>query len=266
MATVVHCAASVRFDLSLEEARATNVEGTRRVAQLAGRARERGAPGRLVHVSTAYVHGRTDALGREDGPGPAPVHRNTYEVTKHEAEQVARALGDGVAVVRPSIVVGDSVTGWTSSFNVIYVPLRAAAQRQLTVVPGPADAWLDLIPVDQVASVITALALRPELTGTFQAVAGPDAPRLQPFADAVCRVLDIPPPACEPAAAEQLGLYAPYVDVAAPFELTRARELGVDPVPVDELVPRLLAFAEAAGWGRTPLPRAVPWGVEAARV
>lgn len=264
-ATVVHCAASVRFDLSLEEARATNVEGTRRVVQLAAAARERGAAGRLVHVSTAYVHGRTGELAREDGPGAAPVHRNTYEVTKYEAEEVARSLGDGVAVVRPSIVVGDAETGWTSSFNVIYVPLRAAARSLLTVVPGPGDAWLDLVPVDQVARVIASLALRPELTGTFQAVAGTEAPRLQPFADAVCRVMGIPPAACEPAAAEQLGLYAPYADVAAPFELRRARELGVAPVAVDELVPRLLAFAEAAGWGRTPVPRAVPWTAAAAR-
>lgn len=258
-ATVVHCAASVRFDLSLEEARRVNVGGTRQMVALAARARELGAPGRLVHVSTAYVHGRTNVLAREDGPERAPAHRNTYEQTKLEAEHETRALTGGVAIVRPSIVVGDAVTGWTSSFNVIYVPLKAAARGLLTVVPGPADAWLDLVPVDQVAEVVAALVRRPELDGVFQAVAGEEAPRLQPFADVVCEVLGIAPAACEPAAAEQLGLYAPYADVASPFELGRARELGVRPIAVDELVPRLLAFAETAGWGRAPQPRPVAW-------
>jgi len=35
---IVHCAASVSFGLSLEQARAINVEGTRRMLELAGRA------------------------------------------------------------------------------------------------------------------------------------------------------------------------------------------------------------------------------------
>ena len=34
---IVHCAASVSFGMSLEEARAINVEGTRRMLELAGR-------------------------------------------------------------------------------------------------------------------------------------------------------------------------------------------------------------------------------------
>ena len=50
--TVVHCGASISFDLPLEEARRINVDGTRAVLDLAGRA---GA--RVVHVSTAYVAG-----------------------------------------------------------------------------------------------------------------------------------------------------------------------------------------------------------------
>src|SRR6202012_2766685 len=47
-AAVVHCAASVRFDLPLEEAREINVVGTERVVALCERARALGARGRLV--------------------------------------------------------------------------------------------------------------------------------------------------------------------------------------------------------------------------
>jgi len=50
---VCHCAASISFDLPLEEARAINVEGTR---AMLGLARAAGAR-RFVHVSTAYVAG-----------------------------------------------------------------------------------------------------------------------------------------------------------------------------------------------------------------
>lgn len=257
---VVHCAASVRFDLLLDEARAINVAGTQQMADLAAAARTRGARGRMVHVSTAYVHGRSEGLAREDGPGGAPEHRNTYEQTKLEAEHVARGLGDDVAVVRPSIVVGDAQTGWTNSFNVVYVPLRAATKGLLTVIPGKAEAWLDLVPVDQVARVITTLALDESASsGTFQAVAGEDAMRLEPFAHIVCEILGIPPAVCEPAAAEQLGLFAPYTDVRGPFELARARGLGMEPVAAGDLVPRLMSFAADARWGKVAIPRTVTW-------
>ncbi len=48
---VIHCAATVRFDHSLEEARRINVEGTRRVLDIAGQARgaqERGLRGHCL--------------------------------------------------------------------------------------------------------------------------------------------------------------------------------------------------------------------------
>src|SRR5437764_8498464 len=55
--TIVHGAASVSFALSLEEARETNVEGTRRVLELAARARDLGVLEHYAHISTAYVAG-----------------------------------------------------------------------------------------------------------------------------------------------------------------------------------------------------------------
>ena len=43
MTMIVHCAASVSFDQSLADARAINVDGTRRMLELAGRAQQLGA-------------------------------------------------------------------------------------------------------------------------------------------------------------------------------------------------------------------------------
>ena len=85
---VCHCAASITFDLPLDEARAINVDGTQRDA------RARPTPSarrRFVHVSTAYVAGTHDrARSREDMLGE-PEFRNTYEQTKCEAERLVGA-------------------------------------------------------------------------------------------------------------------------------------------------------------------------------
>ncbi len=256
-AAIVHCAASVRFDLSEDQAEAINVTGTERMVELAERARELGAAGRFVHVSTAYVHGRTVGLALESGPAKAPEFRNTYELTKHRAEQVVARL-EGAAIVRPSIIVGDSVSGWTSSFNVVYVPLRALVSGVLKVVPTPADTLLDLVPVDQVVDVICGLLDDPEISGVVQAVSGEMAPRMEKFARLALEHVGLPMTDCVPTAAEQIGIYAPYADMSAHFEFGRAGQFGVRPVPIERLVPLMLDHAEAARWGRQRVLRPSP--------
>ena len=58
-------------------------------------------------------------------------YRNTYEQTKAEAEALVRSrLGSLPGVIlRPSIIVGDSRTGVTSSFKMMYWPLKIYARR-----------------------------------------------------------------------------------------------------------------------------------------
>ena len=62
----MHCAASISFDLPLDEARAINVEGTREIIALRARGQAAGRLDRFVHVSTAYVAGITEGTFRED--------------------------------------------------------------------------------------------------------------------------------------------------------------------------------------------------------
>jgi thioester reductase-like protein len=256
-AAIVHCAASVRFDLSVDDADLINVSGTERVVELAERARLLGATGRFVHVSTAYVHGRMTSLARESGPSHTPEFRNTYELTKHRAEAVVSRLTDS-AIVRPSIIVGDSLTGWTSSFNVIYPPLRALVTGVLEVVPADGEAILDLVPVNHVVDIICGLLEDPSIAGPVQVVGGMTAPTIEQFARVAYAHVGVPMTPCVPSAADQIGVYAPYVDVRARFEFNRAAELGLSPVPIDELLPRLLDHAFAAQWGRKPVLRPSP--------
>ena len=56
--------------------------------------------------------------------------------------------------MRPSIIVGDSRSGWTSAFNVLYWPLRAFARGLFEAVPAVASAPVDVVPVDYVADGI----------------------------------------------------------------------------------------------------------------
>ena len=170
IATIVHCGASISFDLPLEDARRINVDGTRAVLDLAERA---GA--RVVHVSTAYVSGaRPGRFGEDDLDLERPF-RNSYERTKAEAELLVRGSGLDVAVARPSIVVGESASGWTSAFNVLYFPLRAFARGLLDVVPADPDGLIDAIAVDHVVAGLLALHDDAALTGTYALAAGPAA-------------------------------------------------------------------------------------------
>src|ERR1035438_7361821 len=125
---VIHSAATVRFDHSLHEARRINVEGTRRLLDFASGARQLRS---LAYVGTAYVAGERTGLIREDELAIGQTYRNTYEQTKAEAEALVRSRLHSLpgVILRPSIIVGDSQTGATSSFKMMYWPLKIYARR-----------------------------------------------------------------------------------------------------------------------------------------
>ncbi len=153
---VIHSAATVRFDHSLDEARRINVEGTRRILDFAGGARRLRS---FAYVGTAYVAGERSDLVRENELAVGQSYRNTYEQTKAEAEALVRSRLDSLpgVILRPSIIVGDSRTGVTSSFKMMYWPLKIYARRLWRTVPGYPDAVLDIVPVDFVASSVARL-------------------------------------------------------------------------------------------------------------
>ena len=170
---VIHSAATVRFDHTLDEARRINVEGTRRMLDFAAGARQLRS---LAYVGTAYVAGERNGLVREDELDVGQSFRNTYEQTKSEAEALVRSrLGSLPGVIlRPSIIVGDSRTGVTSSFKMMYWPLKIYSRRLWRTVPGYPDAVLDIVPVDYVAAAVSRLAFDEAALGqAFHLCAGP---------------------------------------------------------------------------------------------
>jgi thioester reductase-like protein len=260
---VLHCAASIAFDLPLDEARTINVEGTREVVGFARECKNLGRLDRFVHVSTAYVCGHHAGTFGEGPATDGRAFRNTYEQTKWEAEQVVRAAPDlAPAIARPSIVMGESDTGWTPAFNVLYWPLRAFSRGLFDEIPGLPAAHVDIVPVDYVADALVHL-LDAGDQGEFNLVAGRDAPFATDLLELACRRFERPPPRVvdpdDVAADEQRAVYLPYFDMEVVFDDARAREVldpaGIRPPRLVDYFGTLIDYAEAVSWGKRGMTR-----------
>jgi long-chain acyl-CoA synthetase len=282
---VVHCAATVSFGLSLRASRATNVGGTRRMLEFANRCDTHGGLRRFSYISTAYVAGVHPGCFSEDDLDVEQRFRNPYEQSKYEAERlVERWRGRlPITVMRPSIIVGERDTGWTTSFNVLYWPLRAFARGAYAVLPAHRDAPVDIVSVDYVADAVFALSQARETEGaTFHLTAGRHASSVGELVELASEFFRRPRPRLvHPTLYRRLvhpvltrattdeqhrralarsELYFPYFAMSVHYDDRRSRVAlrGADikPSPLRTYFDQLAQFAVAADWGRTPIPRA----------
>jgi thioester reductase-like protein len=167
LSDIFHCAATTNLDLPIETARQVNVEGTKFIAQLALTAAEKGGNAWLHHVSTAFVAGDTDRIVRSDEVYTQAQFRNSYERTKSEAEAVVRGIQHVLptTIYRPSVIVGDSLTGRTSAFNVLYLPAKLLIKGVCKALPALPHTPFDVVPIDYVAQAIAQLSSRPQAVG-----------------------------------------------------------------------------------------------------
>jgi thioester reductase-like protein len=283
---IVHGAAAVSFELGLETARAVNVEGTRRALEFARRCHGRGGLSRFSYISTAYVAGEHSGCFSEDELDVGQRFRNSYEQSKFEAELlVAGSQGRlPITVLRPSIVVGERGSGWTSSFNVLYWPLRAFARGAYVALPARRDSPVDVVPVDYVADAIFALGQAREAEGaTFHLTAGAHASSVGELVELATAFFKRPAPRLiQPAlyrwvvhpllvrssrderyrrALARSEVFFPYFAAKARYDDRRSRVAlapeGIAPAPLRTYFDRLVEFALAAEWGRRPIARAV---------
>ena len=164
---VIHGAASVAFDLPIKKAREVNVEGTRRMLTLAeGMARVSEFEG-FGYISTAFVAGERSGTVFERELDVGQSFTNTYEQSKCEAEKLVGSYQDRlpIRIFRPSIVAGHSSSGETSSFKVLYWPLKAFARRLVLCIPGDPESCYDIVPVDFVAEALLHIAERQDSSG-----------------------------------------------------------------------------------------------------
>ena len=162
---VIHCAAVTDFNRTDGSLEATNIAGTEQVAAFAA-----AANAVLYHVSTAFVHTTVDGDRGRTAVG--------YAASKSAAEQVVRSSGVPHVIFRPSVVIGDSVTGEIAAFQGLH---RVAAGMFAGIVPIiPFDpGWpIDFVPADVVADAIARVVQNRVDEGEFWLSAGERALRL----------------------------------------------------------------------------------------
>ena len=194
--SVIHCAASLTFyGPRGEEPWTSNVDGTRRILDFCDAA----GVSEMHYVSTAYVAGSGKMFYEHDFDAGQEL-RNDYEKSKFEAESIVRSADflKRLTVYRPSIVVGDSVTGFTTTFHGFYavlklahtmvcrLPMGSTSGRGLLAALGMnGSERKNFVPVDWVTDVFDHIFSHSELHGQTYHLTTPRPPLLTDFVDMV---------------------------------------------------------------------------------
>ena len=194
--SVIHCAASLTFyGAPGEEPWLSNIEGTRRILDFCDTA---GVPD-MHYVSTAYVAGSSKTFGEHDLDIGQEL-RNDYEKSKFEAEKTVRQANflKRLTVYRPSIVVGDSASGYTTTFHGFYAVLKLAhtmvsrlpmgstsGRNLLSALGMNGSERKNFVPVDWVTNVFDHIFSRPQLHGQTYHLTTPSPPLLTDFVDMI---------------------------------------------------------------------------------
>lgn len=183
---VIHAAARATPWGSAAEFQRDNVAATQHVIDFC---LAHGRP-RLVYVSSSSVFYQDGPqLGLTEGSPIGPRFVNRYAETKAAGERLVQAYPGSWAIARPRAVFGPGDT-------VLFPRILAAAKagklpRFETGAAGPAMG--DLIYVDTLVDYLLALALRPELTRTYNLTNAQPVP-IQDFLFDVFARLGLPAP------------------------------------------------------------------------
>jgi len=176
--SVINNAASLQFVATSSEGEPyrTNIQGTCHVLEFCRQASIR----KFHHVSTAYVAGLRKGRVLETELDVGQELGNDYEKSKLTSERMVREFDafDEVTVYRPGIIVGDSKTGYTTTYHGFYAALQlshtlAASQQpnETGYIGGHVRLALEgnetkhLVPVDWVADVMVHVFMHPDMHG-----------------------------------------------------------------------------------------------------
>jgi thioester reductase-like protein len=184
---VIHSGANTSF-LSQKYAAVaeTNINGTQRVARWASGLKSLEA---FAFIGTATIAGAgQDVVGRtiyeDESPNDTAKHLVGYTQSKMLAEMAVRNIlpEEKLAVIRPSILVGDSRCLVPRSFDIAWI---IVALRHLRMFFGDPDASCDIIPVDYAADAIVKLLTGPRRYTTYHVSAGAASTTCRNIIDAV---------------------------------------------------------------------------------
>jgi thioester reductase-like protein len=278
----IHCGASVRFDEDLEPARETNYTGSVHMVELARAVQAGGTLDRFDYVGTSYVAGDRTGLVSEDELLEGHGWKNNYEQTKWESERHMREVwGDlPVTIYRPAIIVGDSKTGETSSFNVLYWPIRIFSTGRFPMVIGSKETPIDVVPVDWVADAMVHISSSPDSIGKcFALAAGEQCTRVGPLCTMASEFFGRPLPRfiepeyfyehIAPEMVKQTGTaagqlmkngmqYLPYFATNPVFDTSNTDAAlagsGIDCPKLEDYFDILFTWCQESDWGRKKVP------------
>jgi thioester reductase-like protein len=274
---VLHSAANLSFqETAAGEPWRTNVAGTESLLQLCANV----GIAEFHHISTAFVCGKSQSLVTEAASESAPEFHNVYEESKFQAEHlVRRSPGVCATIYRPSVIVGASDTGHTSSFTGFYRFLEMGVRLAQANCPGGeghfplrlplcGDEPWNLVCVDWVARAVVQALGNSHLRGhTFHLVnCSPTTTRL--IRDVGAELLNLRgvefagsreitnPTSVEEAFLTGIEEYWPYLFGSPQFDSANAAAAFAAPPVVDRrMLERLIGFAIRNRWGRTGKPR-----------
>jgi len=194
--SVIHSAASLTFygDSGGEPWR-SNINGTKKILSIC---KDYGIR-RMHYISTAYIAGSSRWFS-EDDFDRGQILRNDYEQSKFTAEKLVREASflDRPTIYRPSIVVGDSQTAYTTTYHGFYavlklahtlvrrMPLGSTSGRNLLGALGmDGSEHKNFVPVDWVAAVFDHIFSNPQFHGQTYHLTSPQPPLLRDFVDVV---------------------------------------------------------------------------------
>ncbi|WP_339911566.1 SDR family oxidoreductase [Symmachiella dynata] len=175
---MIHNAASLTFHSTGPESEPwrSNIQGVRHVLDLC----EKTGIRQFLHMSTAYVCGLREGRVLETELDVGQERGNDYEMSKIDAEKMVHAASfiDDLTICRPAIIVGDSQTGYTSTYHGFYAALQLAYTLVRSMEPDDTgrvrsiarfelsgNESKNLVPVDWVSAATTHIVTHPELHG-----------------------------------------------------------------------------------------------------
>lgn len=170
---IVHSAGLTEWGLPAERYEPVNLDGTRRVIDFARLAK---AP---VHfMSTAFVA----AVGADDRPGaerrPPLSDSNVtanYVRSKYRAEGLLRESGVPHTLFRPTNLVGEAETGWTSRGQIVQVMSDWICRGRAPFLPVHGGNRMDFVPQDTLALAVLRAIEMGDDSGEFWVTYGEEA-------------------------------------------------------------------------------------------
>ena len=287
---IIHGAAVLKFagqDRNVEPWK-TNFLGTEKVVEFARRSEIK----HFHYISTAYVCGMRDEVVTEDDLDVGQQFRNDYELSKFEAEQLVRSA-DGFetkTVYRPAVVVGDSRSGYTSTYHGLFlylrlfallVPEQQANERGVIEtpirLPMDGDEPRNLVPVDWVSKAITHLVCTREAHGRTYHLVPDQCTTPRQLIECCCDYFNSsgvefcgsdadrdPENEFARKLFENTNIYSSYDTSDPRFDKSNLNKFAGHLVcpPIDrEMIYRFLDFGKQNNWGRsrTNRPRVARW-------